>query len=121
MTLPSAAVNAAARAHYAHTWATVHGDPEGAEARWDNGEVEPATMTYHQDHVTPLVHAALQVPIHDSPELSRTARALYIADHAQNPYAPTDWDRHTVTYDERRRYIGLARTTITTYQQEVTK
>lgn len=52
------------------------------------------------------------------PELAHAARALYIADHAQNPYAATDWANETADPDSKtvKRYTGLARTTLTAYE-----
>lgn len=85
------------------------------------GELDEEDLPGYQAELNELLalHAAL--PPQDTPELSRAARALYIADHAHNPYAPGDWDNRSVPYAERRRYIGLARTTISTYHQEATK
>lgn len=60
------AVEAAARTHYAHTWANVNGDPEKALAAWDAGWVGPSTMDYHRAHVRPLVEACAPLIAHQT-------------------------------------------------------
>lgn len=54
----TAAVESAARAHYAYTWSNVNGHPDVARAHWNAGRVTPGVMLYHREHVLPFVVAA---------------------------------------------------------------
>lgn len=129
MTITPAATHAAGRELMVQTICGTDPSPGTASKRrawydlWDHGHISEEQKAEWCERATALLYAAhaadRDTPLTPHPTaLAATARALYVADHGHNPYAPSDWDNMGTTDPTVARYTSLTRTVLTTYHQE---